>query len=256
MGVLLWFAPWAVYWVLVGNAPLLVAAVAALLVAAAVMLCTPPSPVRMLEIGAVATFTVLALLPLAVHGAQQWVLALSFAALLAVVLIGMVLGKSVVAAVVKADLPAAVLQTDLFAPAVNRLTSVWVGALAAMTVSAAVPPLALADASVHHTGAALNYLCYWVIPFGILAAAAIASRVLPARMTAGFDDVARKTSFLAFVDMEIDQLYYLATEHANREVGPGQQVYNVTVGAQGTPLLSDPTRMSWPSTYKVRQLRS
>lgn len=254
MGVLLWFAPWAVYWVLVGNAPPLVAAAAALLVAVAVMLCTPASPARLVEFGAIATFAVLALLPLAVPGTQRWGLALSFAALLAVVLLGTVRGKSVVEALVKADLPAAVLQTDLFAPAVNRLTSVWLGALAAMTISAAVPPLVLADPTLH--GSALNYLCYWVIPFGILAAAAIASRVLPARMTAGFDDVARKTSFLAFVDMEIDQLYYLATEHATREAGPGQEVYNVTVGAQGTPLVSDPTRMSWPSTYKVRQRRS
>jgi hypothetical protein len=50
-------------------------------------------------------------------------------------------------------------------------------------------------------------------------------------------------------------LYYLAQEHANREVGPGKEAYNVKVGGMGTPLTGDEGRKSWPSTYKVRDRR-
>lgn len=249
MGVLLWFAPWAVYWVLVGNTPLLIAAILALAVAVAVVAIDREPSARFLGIGTVATLAVLAVLPLGLGCAQRWVLPLSFAGLLAVLLAGKLSGRSAVEAVVSADLPAAVVQTELFAPVVNRLTWLWLGVIAAMSVSALIPPILRTD-----PGAPLTYLCSWVIPFTILAAAATASRILADRMTAGFGDAVRKTSFVAFVDLEIDQLYYLAQEHANREVGPGQEAYNVTVGAKGTALVGDETRVSWPSTYKVRQL--
>ncbi|MDD7812026.1 hypothetical protein PP713_05535 [Mycobacterium sp. CSUR Q5927] len=249
MGVLLWFAPWAVYWVLVGNTPLLIAAILALAVAVAVLVSSREPSARFLGIWAVATFFALAVLPLVWGGAQRWVLPLSFVGLFATLLAGKLAGRSAVEAVVSADLPAAVVQTELFAPVVNRLTRLWLCALGAMSMSALIPPILRSDA-----GTPLTYLCSWVIPFGILAAAATASRILADRMTAGFGDAVRKTSFVAFVDLEIDQLYYLAQEHANREVGPGQEAYNVTVGAKGTALVGDETRVSWPSTYKVRQL--
>ncbi|CAJ1496361.1 hypothetical protein [[Mycobacterium] holstebronense] len=251
MGVLVWFAPWAVYWVLVGNAPPVIAAAVALTVAFTVAVSSRDASARPVSIGAVATFAVLAVLPPAFTGAQPRLLALSFAGLLATLLASMVLGRSVVEAVVKADLPAAVAQSDLFGPIVNRVRWIWLGAVTATFVSAVIAAILLPDA-----GTPLSYLCSWVIPFAVLAAAAIASRILSDRMTAGFGDAVRKTSFVAFVDLEIDQLYYLATEHANRELGPGEQAYNVTVGTKGTPLSGDDTRVSWPSTYKVRQRRS
>jgi len=250
VGVLVWFAPWAVYWVLVGNTPPVIAAAVALAVAFTVTVSGRDSSARPVSIGAVVTFAVLSALPLAVTGAQRWALALSFAGLLATQLAGMALGRSAVEAVVKADLPAAVVQSELFGPVVKRVTWICLSALTAMLVSAVIPPLLLPDA-----GSPLIYLCSWVIPFGILAAAVIAARILSDRMTAGFGDAVRKTSFVAFVDLEIDQLYYLATEHASREVGPGEEAYNVTVGTKGTPLSGDDTRVSWPSTYKVRQRR-
>lgn len=253
MSVLLGFTPWAVYWVLVGNAPPLIAAGMALVAAAAVIPTDRSPSVRLLGIGAVATFAVPAVLAPIWRGGQPWLLSWSFAGLFATLLTGTALGRSVVADIVSAELPAAVAQTELLAPVVDRLRWLWLGALAAMSVSAAVPPIALSGAAQHNSHGPLTYLCYRVIPFGMLAAAAIASRILPDRMTAGFDDAVRKTSFVSFVDLEIDQLYYLATEHANRELGPGEEAYNVTVGAKGTPLLGDDTRVSWSSTYKVRR---
>ena len=72
---------------------------------------------------------------------------------------------------------------------------------------------------------------------------------------AAIDAVARETSFVAYDEATIDELYYLAQEHANREVGPGKEAYNVKVGGMGTPLTGDESRKSWPSTYKVRDKR-
>ena len=65
----------------------------------------------------------------------------------------------------------------------------------------------------------------------------------------------RKTTFVAFAEAEIDQLIYLATEHANREVGAGKEAYDIRIGSKGVPLVGDETRESWPSTYKVREQR-
>jgi hypothetical protein len=70
-------------------------------------------------------------------------------------------------------------------------------------------------------------------------------------MTAGSATPSR-TTFVAYSEAAIDELYYLATEHANKEVGAGKEAYNVKVGAKGVPLVGDESRQSWPSTYKVR----
>lgn len=71
-------------------------------------------------------------------------------------------------------------------------------------------------------------------------------------MLAGIDDVERKTSFVAYSEAAIDELYYLAQQHVDKEVGAGQEAYNVKVGGSGTPLTGDESRLSWPATYKVR----
>ncbi len=63
--------------------------------------------------------------------------------------------------------------------------------------------------------------------------AALASRVLPERMAPPPEDIVRKTTFVAFAEAEIDQLIYLATEHANREVGAGKEAYDIRIGSKG-----------------------
>src|SRR5258705_336477 len=125
----------------------------------------------------------------------------------------------------------------------------------AMTVSWAIPPIVDRNATILDTKTPLSFVCYWVIPFSLLGAAALASQFLPARMLAGIDDVARETSFVAYDEATIDELYYLAQEHANREVGLGKEAYNGKVGGMGTPLTGDEARKSWPSTYKARDRR-
>ena len=72
-------------------------------------------------------------------------------------------------------------------------------------------------------------------------------------MTQGINDLARKSTFVAYSEAAIDELYYLAQEHANRQVGPGQEAYAVKAGGAGTPLTGDESRNSWPMTYKVRE---
>lgn len=252
-------APWIVYWVLVGNVPLPAAALVGLAVAAVALAIgsLTGKPERTLEIGSAAVFVVLTGLTFALGDwfSQRWILPLSVAGLLVVALVGALTGKPFVHAFAAAEQPADVRTTELFRRVVSVVSWMWVGALAVMAVSSAIPPITRGDATLLDTRTPLSYLCYWLIPLALFGVAALASRALPERMLAGIDDVARETSFVAYDEATIDELYFLAQEHANREVGPGKEAYNVKVGGMGTPLTGDESRKSWPSTYKVRDKR-
>lgn len=260
--MLMGLVPWIVYWALLGNIPLLTAVLVALAVAVATLLGGRATGSPTLAAGSVAAFTMLAALAVLAPPASlaRWVLPLSHASLVVLALTTMALGRPFLRDAVAAEQPVAVVQSELFDPLVTRLCWIWTAAFAAMTVSATVPAVIDGEATAPDARTPLHgplsWGCSWVIPFVALATAVIASRLVAHRMTAGFGDAVRKTTFVAFVDMEIDQLYYLAQEHANREVGPGEEAYNVTVGTKGTPLLADDTRVSWPSTFKVRQRRA
>jgi hypothetical protein len=257
------FAPWIVYWVLVGNVPFTVAVLAALAIAviASVIGRASGKPGRTLEIGAVATFSMLTVLTftLTQSALGQWTLALSNAGIFLVALIGVLTGKPFVHEFAAAEQPADVIKTELFGSVVRLLTWVWVAVFAGMTVSSAIPLMAHGvagkEGTILDTRTPLSFVFYWVLPFMLLGLAALASRFLLDRLLAGIDDVARETSFVAYDEATIDELYYLAQEHANREVGPGKEAYSVKVGGMGTPLTGDEGRKSWPSTYKVRDRR-
>lgn len=259
MGIVLGFAPWVVYWILMGNVPFVVAGVAALVVAVAALLLGPARHAsgRTLDIGAVATFAVLTVLALVVSAAfaERWLAPLSFAGIFVTALVGVLVKRPFVREFAAAGQPKDIVETELFEQITARLTWIWVGVFAAMAVSAAIPPLIRSDASILDTDTPVTFVCYWVIPFLLVAAGALASRVLPERMTAGAGDITRKTTFVAYSEAAIDELYYLAQEHVNREVGAGQEAYNVQVGGKGTPLVGDESRQSWPATYKVRERR-
>lgn len=250
------FAPWIVYWVLVGNVPFGTAVSVALLMAVAVFAVGRASgkPGQTLEIGAVATFVILAALSFVLDDAfmARWIQPLSNAGIFLVALIGVLIGKPFVREYAAAEQPADIINTDLFKRVTTVLTWIWVAAFAGMTISSAIPPLVQGNATILDTKTPLSFLGYWVIPFTLLGAAAVASRLLPERMLAGIDELERETSFVAYDEATIDELYFLAQEHANREVGPGKEAYNVKVGGMGTPLTGDESRKSWPSTYKVR----
>ncbi|MGA8545048.1 MAG: hypothetical protein WB785_07305 [Mycobacterium sp.] len=259
MGILFGFAPWIVYWVLVGNVPLLVAVLVALTTAVAGLVLgrATRTPGRALEIGAAATFLVLtaATLLLSPSVLQRWAEPLSNAGIFLVALTGLLSGKSFLREFAAAGHPQGVVESDLFGQITERLTWIWVGVFGGMTVSSTIPPLVQRDATILDTQTPLSFVCYWVIPFSLLGLGALATKILPDLMLARAGDVVRKTTFVAYGEATIDELYYLAQEHANREVGAGEQAYDVKVGNMGTPLVGDDTRQSWPSTYKVRQSR-
>jgi hypothetical protein len=258
VGILFGFAPWIGYWVLVGNVPFLAAALVALAIAVTGLIVgrATRTPGRTLEIGGVGTFLVLTAVTqlLGQSFIAQWALPLSNAGILLVALTGVLTGKPFMKEFVAAGQPSGVVDSDLFGQTTKRLTSIWVGVFGAMTVSSAIPPIVRRSATILDT-TTLSFVCYWIFPVTLFGLGALASKVLPDRMTAGAKDIVRKTSFVAYGEATIDELYYLAQEHANREVGAGQEAYNVKVGSIGTPLVGDDTRQSWPSTYKVRPSR-
>ena len=253
MGILFGFVPWVVYWVLVGNISFTVAVLVALAIAIVALVIRR----GVLQFGALATFLVLTVLTFALGQVflERWILPLSNAGIFLTALSSVAIGKPLMREFAAADLPAGLTNTEVFQRVTTLLTWLWVGVFAAMAVSASVAPILDADASILERKTPLSFLCYWLIPFALLGLAVLASRILLDRMTAGADDIVRKTSFVAYSEATIDELYYLAQEHANREVGPGQEAYDVKVGAKGEPLTGDESRLSWPSTYKVRQGR-
>lgn len=258
MSIVIGFAPWIVYWVLVGNVPFETAVLVALAVAVAGLVIgrVRKAPGITFEIGAVATFLALTILTFTVSRGfmERWLQPLSNVGIFLVALGGVFVGRPFVREFATADQPAEVVNSAVFQRITLVLTWIWVAAFAGMTMSSAIPPIVQGDATILDTKTPLSFLFYWVIPFSFMALAALATRLLPARMVPG-DDTVRETSFVAYSEAAIDELYYLATEHANREVGPGKEAYDVRVGGMGIPLTGDDTRKSWPSTYKVRDRR-
>lgn len=258
MGILVGFTPWIVYWVLVGNVPFKSAVLVALGIAVIglVMGRTRKAPGLTFEIGAVATFAVLAVLTFAMDQSflERWMQPLSNAGILLVALVGVLVGKPFVREFAAAGRSDEVIKSDMFQRITALLTWIWIAAFAGMTASSAIPPIVQGDATILDTATPLSFLCYWVIPFGLMGLAALASRILPDKMTVS-DDVVRETSFVAYSEAAIDELYYLAQEHANREVGAGKEAYDVKVGGMGITLTGDESRKSWPSTYRVRDRR-
>jgi len=256
VGILLGFAPWIVYWVLVGNVPFHTAVLVALAIAvlAFVIGRVRGTPGRSLEIGAIATFLVLTVLTFTLSQSfmEQWIQPLSNAGIFLAALTGVLIGRPFVREFAEVDQPKEVVESDVFKRITAVLTWIWVAAFAGMTVSSAIPPLVYGDATILDTKTPLSFVCYWVIPFSLLGLAALASRILPERMAPPEEEIVRKTTFVAFAEAEIDQLIYLATEHANREVGAGKEAFDIRIGSKGVPLVGDDTRESWPSTYKVR----
>lgn len=253
------FAPWIVFWVLIGNVPFLTAALVALTIAVVAFGIgrTARKPVATLEIGSIATFLVLTVLIVAISQPvmARWLPPLSNAGIFLVALTSVLVGKPFMHEFAAVEQPADVIKTDLFGRVTKLLTWIWVTTFAGMTVSSLIPAIVHGNATLLDTTTPLSFVCYWVIPFALFGLAALASRLVPDRMLAGIDDIARETSFVAYDEATIDELYYLAQEHANREVGPGKEAYQVKVGGMGTPLTGDESRKSWPSTYKVRDKR-
>ncbi len=257
MGIIFGFAPWLVCWVLVGNVPFPTAVLIALAVSVAAVVAArvSGSPGRTLEAGAVVVFAILTVLTFTVSASfmEQWLQPLSNAGIFVVALVGALIGRPFIREFAVVGQPKEVIENETFQRITSVLTWIWIAAFAGMTLSSAIPPIVDGDATILDTETPLSFVCYWVVPFALLAVAALLTRILPDRMVPPAEEIVRKTTFVAFAEAEIDQLIYLATEHANREVGAGKEAYDIRIGSKGVPLVGDETRESWPSTYKVRE---
>ncbi len=188
------FAPWIVYWMLVGNVPFVTAVLIALAtsIAALVVSRVGGTPGRTLQIGAVGAFTVLTVLTLVLDQSfmERWMQPLSNAGIFVVALAGLLSGKPFIREFAEAGQPPEVIASELFNKIVTRLTWIWVAIFAGMTVSSSIPPIVQVDATILDTETPLSLVFYWVIPIALLALGAIASRAVPDRMTAGLGEFA------------------------------------------------------------------
>ena len=192
------FAPWIVYWVLVGNVPFEAAVLVALAVAVASFVIgrAKGTPGRTLEIGAIGTFVVLAILTFTLSQSfmEQWMQPLSNAGIFLVALTGVLVGRPFVREFAEVDQPEEVIESETFERITTLLTWIWIGAFAGMTVSSAIPPIVYGGATILDTKTPLSFLCYWIIPFTLLGLAALASRVLPRRWVPATTRNARRRS--------------------------------------------------------------
>jgi hypothetical protein len=259
VSILAGFAPWIVYWVLVGNVPFRVAVIAALATAVVSFAAgrVKGGPGRTLEIGGIGVFVVLTVLTftLSQGSLERWVQPLSSAGILLVALASVLLGRPFVREFAEVDQAPEVIKSELFARITTLVTWIWVGAFAVMTVSSAIPPVVQGNATLLDVNSPLSIVCYWLLPMLAVFTAAIAGRRLTDHMVAEANSphTVRKTTFIAFKELGIDELLYLAQEKANREAGPGREAFAVQVGGKGTPLTGDESRESWPASYKVRE---
>jgi hypothetical protein len=204
VGILFGLAPWIVYWVLVGNVPFTTAVLVALAIAAVSLVIgrIRGAPGRTIEIGAVATFLVLAVLTFTLNQSfmERWMQPLSNAGIFLVALTGVLIGRPFIREFAQVGQPKEVVESEVFGKITALLTWIWVAAFAGMTVSSAIPPIVQGDATILDTKTPLSFVCYWVIPFSLLGLAALASRILPEKMVPAAEDIVRKTTFVAFAE--------------------------------------------------------
>lgn len=187
MSLLIGFAPWIVYWVLVGNVPFLAAVLVALAVAVASSAVgrTKKAPGVTFEIGSVATLLLLTILTLTLSQSfmERWSTALSFAGIFIVVLVGVLVGKPFMREFVGANEPDEVVSSRAFKQFTTIVTWVWVTAYGAMTVSSVIPPMLHRGATILDTKTPVSFVFYWLIPISLMGVAAVVTRRLSIRMS-------------------------------------------------------------------------
>ena len=258
MAILAALMPWIVYWTLVGNVPFVVAGLAglALAIASVTVHVTGNRPGRSRGMWAIGTFVALTVLALVSSEAfvAKWVLPLSFLAILVATLADTLAGKPPIREFAAASQPVQVTNSEFFTPTTKLVDAIWLAALVAMFVSSMIPPITRANAALTDADVPVALICYWMVPFLLLGSAALTGRVLLDRMVAEANSphVVRRSTFVAFKELGIDELMYLAKEKADREVGAGMEAFAVQVGGRGIPLTGDESRESWPVTFKAR----
>lgn len=195
LGFLAGFAPWIVYWILSGSVAFETAIGVAFAIAVLSNLLSLKAGgianLKVLEVGNTIAFVGLALIG-AIGGddfVARWIQPLGNGALLLIMLVSILIGRPFTLQYAKAATPPELWDSPGFL-AVNRLiTWIWVGAMALMTVLAAIPPILQGDATREDGGTTLSIVCYWVLPYAAMGLAVLFTTKYPDWYSAEFDDV-------------------------------------------------------------------
>lgn len=183
MSLVVGFAPWVLYWILVGNTGFVTAVAAALVLAAAGPLVQRMrgKPWRSLDVGTVVVFALLLVAALTLDDAvlERWLQPIGNLGLLLVVLGGILAGRPFVREYAVETVDPATAAAGGFRYVTTAMTWMWAAAFAVMTVSSLIPPIVDGDATVRDETDALSVVGYWVVPFVVLGAAGLASALFP-----------------------------------------------------------------------------
>ena len=206
MGFVIGFAPWILFWVLVGNAGFLTAVLVAfaLTIAGQVFQRWRGEPFRSLEVGTIVVFVLLVVAALTLDDdvLERWLQPLSNLGLFLIALGGVLLGRPFVREYAEDSVDAKTATTDGFRYITNAMTWMWVAAFGAMTLLSIIPPLVDGDATIKDDGDALSIICYWVAPFTLLGIAGVVSSVFPNWFETRSEEVSARD---AVVETIVDQ---------------------------------------------------
>ena len=177
------FAPWIVYWVLVGNAPFLTAVLVGLGLAVAINVITlvRHEPPMVLEVGTALVFGVFVIMALTLSDnfLERWLQPLGNAGLFAIVLVSILIGKPFTLQYARKSTPRELWNEPGFVYVCQLLAWVWAGAMAFMTIVSLIPPIVDGDATVRDADDTLSVVCYWVLPFIVLGLAMLFTSQYP-----------------------------------------------------------------------------
>ena len=166
------FAPWLIWWVLVGNVRTPVtAALVALGTALALTLTSllQRRGLKLLPIGSGVVFAVIALLGLVIGEARllPWVQLIACGGVLLVVLFSLATGRPFTLERARDQFPGEIVRLPSFLFMNRVVTGVWALAFAVLAGLAAVPPLVARQISINDDAdavGALTILSFWVLP--------------------------------------------------------------------------------------------
>jgi hypothetical protein len=182
-GFIAGLAPWIVYWILVGNVDFRLAVLIAFGVALFELFraYTQGNLVTSLDIGSTVAFAILTIITFAGDETflERWIQPLTSAALLAIALGSILLGRPFAREYARAEVPEEYWTTPRFLHTTLVITWAWAAVFAVMTVSALIPPIVDGDKTFSDQSDELSVICYWVIPIITLAAGIIFTKWYP-----------------------------------------------------------------------------
>ncbi|WP_207842270.1 acyl-CoA thioesterase/bile acid-CoA:amino acid N-acyltransferase family protein [Williamsia soli] len=247
MGFVIGFAPWIVFWVLVGNAGFITAVLVSfgLTIAGQVFGRLRGAPFRTLEVGTVAVFAVLtiAALTLDENVLERWLQPLSNLGLFLIALVGVLVGRPFVREYAEGSVDEQTAASGGFTYITTAMTWMWVAAFGAMTVLSMIPPIVDGDATIKDDGDALSIVCYWVAPFTLLGLAGLVSSVFPNWFDARSKEVSAREAVDVPVaaaqpapqpDVATSTLTITAPAESRHDEGFGLQITGADAGAAVT----------------------